>query len=110
MRLRRAAQTANSIMWLFCLCSSLIIILSYSFSRKLYFSLSSLNIPANNCAILQKGDDLEMLPAGQHYITNPNVTLRGRLRLCRYMQNNDFLQVCLPRARTRWKCQQKTCE
>ena len=37
----------------------------------------SLNIPANNCAILQKGDDLELLPAGQHYITNPNVTLRG---------------------------------
>ena len=41
------------------------------------FSLSSLNIPANNCAILQRGDDLELLPAGQHYITNPNVTLRG---------------------------------
>jgi len=36
-----------------------------------------LNIPANNCAILQKGDDLELLPAGQHYITNPNITLRG---------------------------------
>lgn len=36
-----------------------------------------LNIPANNCAILQKGNDLELLPAGQHYITNPNVTLRG---------------------------------
>lgn len=37
----------------------------------------SLNIPANNCAILQKNDDLELLPAGQHYITNPNVTVRG---------------------------------
>jgi hypothetical protein len=37
----------------------------------------SLNITANNCAILQKGDDLELLPAGQHCITNPNVTLRG---------------------------------
>ncbi|EIM89326.1 uncharacterized protein STEHIDRAFT_76273 [Stereum hirsutum FP-91666 SS1] len=36
-----------------------------------------LNIPANNCAILQKNDDLELLPAGQHYITNPNVTVRG---------------------------------
>ncbi|KAL6302736.1 band 7 domain-containing protein [Sparassis latifolia] len=35
------------------------------------------NIPANNCAILQKGDDLELLPAGQHYITTPNVTLRA---------------------------------
>ncbi|KLO19713.1 band 7 domain-containing protein [Schizopora paradoxa] len=40
-----------------------------------------LNIPANNCAILQKGDDLELLPAGQHYITNPNVTLRGMFTL-----------------------------
>lgn len=40
-------------------------------------ALSSLNIPANNCAVLQKGDDLEVLPAGQHYITNPNITLRG---------------------------------
>ncbi|KDQ62640.1 hypothetical protein JAAARDRAFT_122591 [Jaapia argillacea MUCL 33604] len=36
-----------------------------------------LNIPANNCAILQKGDDLELIPAGQHVVTNPNVTLRG---------------------------------
>lgn len=41
----------------------------------------SLNIPANNCAILQKGDDLELLAAGQHYITNPNVTLRGMYTL-----------------------------
>ncbi|OBZ67929.1 hypothetical protein A0H81_12164 [Grifola frondosa] len=40
-----------------------------------------LNIPANNCAILQKGDDLELLSAGQHYITNPNVTLRGLFTL-----------------------------
>ncbi|KAI1785972.1 hypothetical protein LXA43DRAFT_1035642 [Ganoderma leucocontextum] len=40
-----------------------------------------LNIPANNCAILQKGDDLELLPAGQHYITSPNVTLRGLFTL-----------------------------
>ncbi|KAH9932996.1 uncharacterized protein B0H18DRAFT_985041 [Fomitopsis serialis] len=40
-----------------------------------------LNIPANNCAILQKGDDLEQLSAGQHYITNPNVTLRGLFTL-----------------------------
>ena len=44
-------------------------------------ALNSLNIPANNCAILQKGDDLELLPAGQHYITNPNVTLRGMYTL-----------------------------
>lgn len=41
----------------------------------------SLNIPANNCAILQRGDDLELMPAGQHYITNPNVTLRGLFAL-----------------------------
>ncbi|OAX33721.1 hypothetical protein K503DRAFT_869371 [Rhizopogon vinicolor AM-OR11-026] len=40
-----------------------------------------LNIPASNCAILQRGDDLELLPAGQHYITNPNVTLRGLFTL-----------------------------
>src|SRR3984885_10381583 len=65
---------ANNIMWLSCLCYFLI---SSYCSWKLYFSISSLNIPANNCAILQKGDDLELLPAGQHYITNPNVTLRG---------------------------------
>jgi len=36
-----------------------------------------LDIPANNCAILQSGNDLELLPAGQHCITHPNVTLRG---------------------------------
>ncbi|KAI0717062.1 hypothetical protein C8Q76DRAFT_617747 [Earliella scabrosa] len=40
-----------------------------------------LNIPANNCAILQKGDDLELLPAGQHFVTTPNVTLRGLFTL-----------------------------
>lgn len=45
------------------------------------FPSPSLNIPANNCAILQRGDDLELLPAGQHYITNPNVTLRGLFTL-----------------------------
>ncbi|KAL0071611.1 hypothetical protein AAF712_001468 [Marasmius tenuissimus] len=36
-----------------------------------------LNIPANNCAILQRGNDLELLGAGQSVITNPSVTLRG---------------------------------
>jgi len=36
-----------------------------------------LDIPANNCAILQSGNELELLPAGQHCITHPNVTLRG---------------------------------
>lgn len=40
-----------------------------------------LNIPANNCAILQRGDDLELLGAGQSVITNPSVTLRGSYTL-----------------------------
>lgn len=40
-----------------------------------------MNIPANHCAILQRGDDLEILPAGQHYVTNPNVTLRAMFTL-----------------------------
>ncbi|KIY72454.1 hypothetical protein CYLTODRAFT_434710 [Cylindrobasidium torrendii FP15055 ss-10] len=31
-----------------------------------------LNIPANNCAILQRGNDLELLSAGQSVITNPS--------------------------------------
>jgi regulator of protease activity HflC (stomatin/prohibitin superfamily) len=46
-------------------------------TEKEYVVALFLNIPASNCAILQRGDDLELLPAGQHYITNPNVTLRG---------------------------------
>ncbi|KAH9911645.1 hypothetical protein B0H21DRAFT_782413 [Amylocystis lapponica] len=46
-----------------------------------YVVATFLNIPANNCAILQKGDDLELLPAGQHYITNPNVTLLNQLEM-----------------------------
>ncbi|KAI0038819.1 hypothetical protein FA95DRAFT_1137154 [Auriscalpium vulgare] len=46
-------------------------------NKQTYVVATFLNIPANNCAILQKGDDLELLPAGQHCITNPNVTLRG---------------------------------
>ncbi|THH00299.1 hypothetical protein EW026_g2224 [Hermanssonia centrifuga] len=45
--------------------------------KKEYVVALFLNIPANNCAILQKGDHLQLLSAGQHYITNPNVTLRG---------------------------------
>lgn len=36
-----------------------------------------MNIPANNCAILQKGDELTVLGAGQSVITNPSITLRG---------------------------------
>ncbi|KAG6849588.1 hypothetical protein H0H93_007173 [Arthromyces matolae] len=40
-------------------------------------TLQVLNIPASNCAILQRGDDLELLGAGQSVITNPSVTLRG---------------------------------
>jgi hypothetical protein len=37
----------------------------------------SLDIPANNWTILQPRNDLELLPARQHCITNPNVTLCG---------------------------------
>ncbi|KAJ7063072.1 band 7 domain-containing protein [Mycena amicta] len=40
-----------------------------------------LNIPANNCAILQRGDELELLPGGQSVVTNPSVTLRGLFTL-----------------------------
>ncbi|KAH8994231.1 hypothetical protein EDB92DRAFT_1976761 [Lactarius akahatsu] len=46
-------------------------------STKDYVVALFLDIPANNCAILQSGNDLELLPAGQHCITHPNVTLRG---------------------------------
>lgn len=46
-------------------------------SPKDFVVATFLNIPANNCAVLQRGDDLELLGAGQHYITNPNVTVRG---------------------------------
>ncbi|KAJ8520996.1 hypothetical protein ONZ45_g2256 [Pleurotus djamor] len=42
-----------------------------------YVVATFLNIPASNCAILQRGDDLALLPAGQSVITNPSVTLRG---------------------------------
>ncbi|ORY52173.1 hypothetical protein BCR35DRAFT_19376 [Leucosporidium creatinivorum] len=42
-----------------------------------YVVATFLDIPANNCVILQKGDELEQLPAGQHYITNPSITVRG---------------------------------
>ena len=39
--------------------------------------MASLNIPANNCAILQEGNDLKLLPAGQHYTVDPNTVLRA---------------------------------
>ncbi|KAF8322683.1 band 7 domain-containing protein [Clavulina sp. PMI_390] len=62
-------------------------ILGYTHQVKMQSSLGSateeyvaalfLDIPANNCVILQRGDDLELVGAGQHCITNPNVTLRG---------------------------------
>ncbi|KIM48886.1 hypothetical protein M413DRAFT_438059 [Hebeloma cylindrosporum] len=45
--------------------------------QKEYVVATFLNIPASNCAILQRGDDLELLGAGQSVITNPSVTLRG---------------------------------
>ncbi|CAK5279583.1 unnamed protein product [Mycena citricolor] len=46
-------------------------------STKNYVVALFLNIPANNCAILQRGDELQLLGAGQSVITNPSVTLRG---------------------------------
>ncbi|KAJ7285600.1 hypothetical protein C8J57DRAFT_1285304 [Mycena rebaudengoi] len=46
-------------------------------SKRDYVVALFLNIPASNCAILQRGDDLELLGAGQSVITNPSVTLRG---------------------------------
>jgi len=45
--------------------------------KKEYVVATFLNIPANNCSILQRGDDLQLLGAGQSVITNPSVTLRG---------------------------------
>lgn len=42
-----------------------------------YVVATFMNIPASNCAILQRGDELELLGAGQSVITHPNVTLRG---------------------------------
>ncbi|KAG2020674.1 hypothetical protein CC2G_005982 [Coprinopsis cinerea AmutBmut pab1-1] len=45
--------------------------------EKDYVVATFLNIPANNCAILQRGDELELIGAGQTVITHPNVTLRG---------------------------------
>jgi hypothetical protein len=44
---------------------------------KEYVVATFLNIPASNCAILQREDDLELLGAGQSVITNPSITLRG---------------------------------
>ncbi|KAJ1558303.1 hypothetical protein HK096_002407, partial [Nowakowskiella sp. JEL0078] len=35
------------------------------------------NVPANNVLILQRGNDLLLLTAGQHVITNPEMTFRG---------------------------------
>lgn len=42
-----------------------------------YVVAGFLDIPANNVAVLQRGDEMEQVPAGQHCITNPNVKLRG---------------------------------
>jgi regulator of protease activity HflC (stomatin/prohibitin superfamily) len=41
-----------------------------------------LNVPANNIVIVQKGDHLISLGAGQHVITNPSTTFRGFYSLC----------------------------
>ena len=63
-----------------------------------------MNIPANNCAILQQGDDLELLPAGQHFITSPNVTLRGLFTLGENqieMPTKDMCVLSGPNSRVR---------
>ena len=63
-----------------------------------------MNIPANNCAILQQGDDLELLPAGQHFITSPNVTLRGLFTLGENqieMPTKDMYVLLGPNSRVR---------
>ncbi|KAI9364373.1 hypothetical protein DFJ73DRAFT_809060 [Zopfochytrium polystomum] len=38
-------------------------------------------VPANNTLILQRGNELMVLKAGQHVITNPNTSFRGFLTL-----------------------------
>lgn len=38
-----------------------------------YVVATFLDIPARNTCVLQRGDELEMLPAGQHYVTGANV-------------------------------------
>ncbi|KAI9441153.1 hypothetical protein BJY52DRAFT_1178082 [Lactarius psammicola] len=50
---------------------------SANFSTTEYVAALFLDIPVNNCAILQSGNDFKLLSSGQHYITCPNVTLRG---------------------------------
>ncbi|KAF8729392.1 hypothetical protein AX14_006158 [Amanita brunnescens Koide BX004] len=49
--------------------------------EKEYVVATFLDVPASNCAILQKGDELKLLGAGQSVITNPSVTLRGLFTL-----------------------------
>lgn len=38
------------------------------------------NVPANNVVILQRGNKMLLLGAGQHVLTNPNTTFRCRYR------------------------------
>ncbi|KAH9956128.1 hypothetical protein BGW80DRAFT_1234594 [Lactifluus volemus] len=57
-----------------------------------------LDIPANNCAILQSGNDLELLPAGHYCITHPNVTLRGL-----YTLGENQFEMCTKNIFTRDK-------
>jgi hypothetical protein len=42
-----------------------------------YVAALFLNIPAKNCGILQKDNDIHLLPGGQYCITDPKVTLRS---------------------------------
>ncbi|GMK59045.1 hypothetical protein CspeluHIS016_0700600 [Cutaneotrichosporon spelunceum] len=42
-----------------------------------YVAATFLQIPANNTAVLQRGNELFQLGAGQHYLTTAGVSLRG---------------------------------
>ena len=43
--------------------------------------MDSLDILANNRAVLQIGDELPICEAGQHFVVKPGVTLRGLFTL-----------------------------
>jgi hypothetical protein len=57
----------------------------------------SLDIPVNNWTILQPRNNLELLPAGQHYITNPNVTLHRLYTLSKNQFETPVKDMCMDR-------------
>ncbi|BEI82029.1 hypothetical protein CcaverHIS002_0211890 [Cutaneotrichosporon cavernicola] len=42
-----------------------------------YVAATFLDIPANHAVVLQRGDEMFQLGAGQHFVTTPGVSLRG---------------------------------